>query len=327
MTPPKAVGLFSGGLDSLLAVHMLREQNINVQAVTFTSPFFTSEKAAASAKTCQIPLQTVDMTSALAALIKNPPHGFGKGANPCIDCHALMFRMAGQVMEDTRADFLFSGEVLGQRPMSQNSNSLDIVARGSGYAERILRPLSARKLPPTPMEESGIVDRSQLGDISGRNRKTQILLAEKYGIREYPGPAGGCMLTHREFGKKVFDLIQNGNYTHQDMERLRYGRHFRIGPGVKLVIGRNEQENSALEKLRGTDLVLYFDKIPGPVCLLSTPHDFEALEKSFKLAVFYSDSVIGEKVAVSVSQYGKRERRVFVTARDCRNLRQAHLIQ
>ena len=190
----KALGLFSGGLDSILAALVLRRQGIEVAGVTFVTPFFGAEKALKSAAPLAIPLIVRDIGAVHLEMLKNPRYGYGRNLNPCIDCHALMFRLAAAMMADGGFDFLFSGEVLGQRPMSQNLNSLKAVAKASGAGDRILRPLSARLLPVTAMEKEGRVDRNQLLDIQGRSRRRQEELANEWGVKVYPAPGGGCLL-------------------------------------------------------------------------------------------------------------------------------------
>jgi tRNA U34 2-thiouridine synthase MnmA/TrmU len=197
------VGLLSGGLDSILAICVLREQNIRIEAVAFITPFFGPGNAQKAVKMLNVPLHVVDITDVHLQMLKKPKHGYGSGMNPCIDCHALMFREAGKLMQQWGADFLFSGEVLGERPMSQNKQSLRVVARDSGFEEYIIRPLSAKLLPITKPEHEGKVDRERLLDIQGRSRKRQMELAKQYGITEYPEPAGGCRLTEPNFSKRL----------------------------------------------------------------------------------------------------------------------------
>ena len=188
------IGLFSGGLDSILAVRVLQEQNIHIEAVTFVTPFFGAEKAREAAARLSVSLHILDITEKHFEMLKNPRYGYGKNMNPCIDCHGLMFNQAGELMQKMGGHFLFSGEVLGERPMSQNKNSLNSVANLSGFANYILRPLSALLRPETKPEREGLVDRSMLLDIRGRSRKPQIELAARYGIIQYPEPQGAASL-------------------------------------------------------------------------------------------------------------------------------------
>jgi tRNA U34 2-thiouridine synthase MnmA/TrmU len=188
----RAVALFSGGLDSILAVQVVRLQGIDVQGVTFETPFFSARKARDAARQIDLPLRVVDFADEHLEMVKAPRYGYGKNMNPCIDCHALMLRKAGEIMEEMGAAFILTGEVLGQRPMSQGKQSLYVVAKNSGYLERVVRPLSALLLPETAPEREGKVDRERLLAIQGRGRKTQMQMAADMGITRYEAPAGGC---------------------------------------------------------------------------------------------------------------------------------------
>ena len=224
----RAIGLLSGGLDSRLAARLMTEQNIEVLGVAFVTPFFGSEKARQAAEQLKIPLQILDITQPHWAMLRQPRYGYGKGLNPCIDCHALMLREAGKLMETIGADFLFTGEVLGQRPFSQTRPSLRAVEKASGCLDVILRPLSARLLPETRPEREGLVDRSRLLDISGRSRKRQMALAENYGLNDYPAPAGGCLLTDPIFSRRLKELLAHSPEPElREIELLKTGRHFR----------------------------------------------------------------------------------------------------
>jgi len=204
----KGLGLLSGGLDSSLAALTLKRQGVEVSGISFATPFFGTGKARKAAEQMEIPLIVKDISDVHLEMLKNPVYGYGKNMNPCIDCHAMMFNLAGEIMRQEGFDFLFSGEVLGQRPMSQNITALHTVAKHSGCKGRILRPLSAKLLPITPMEEEGLVDREQLLDIQGRSRKRQEALAKEWGLKEYPSSGGGCLLTEKSFSGRLRDLIE-----------------------------------------------------------------------------------------------------------------------
>jgi hypothetical protein len=270
----RALGLCSGGLDSTLAALVLRGQGIHVEWVAFVTPFFSADKAQAAARATGIPLHVRDITADYMPLLKNPPVGFGKNMNPCMDCHALMFRKAGEMLRELGFNFLFSGEVLGQRPMSQNANALRYVEKHSGFDGLILRPLSAQRLPATDMETRGLVDRKQLLGLSGRSRKPQMALALQYGIRDYPAPAGGCLLTDPGYSKRLKDLLNHCApdafpRTHE-LHLLKYGRHMRLNPTTKIVIGRTQQDNEAMSACSDPlyDTVIKIKKYPGPLVIM-----------------------------------------------------------
>lgn len=303
----RALGVFSGGLDSMLAARLLTDQGVTVELVTFVTPFFGAERARASAATLRLPLQEVDFTAKYLPLLHAPPHGFGKGHNPCIDCHLLMLAEAGAIMLAQGFHFLFTGEVLGQRPMSQHRRALDLVARGSGLPDLVLRPLSARLLPPTRPEREGWVDRERLLDLSGRGRKRQIALAAQFGITDYPAPAGGCLLTDPGYAGRLKELLHHEeSVARQDLELLKWGRHFRLPQGPKVVVGRTHRENEALAALtRNADLVLKVLHLPGPLVLVPGGGDLEAARQAALLAAAYSDARPGMVVTVQAETGGE----------------------
>ncbi len=252
----KALALFSGGLDSILAVKVMLQQGIDVEAVNFTSPFFLRENPAAGcpseavrvAGKLGIPIKVIELGSDFLEMLKAPRHGYGSGMNPCIDCRIFFLRKAGEYMAECGADFIITGEVLGQRPMSQRKDAMRLVERECGLQGLLLRPLSARYLPPTIPEQEGWVDREGLLGISGRSRKEQMRLADEMGIKGYPIPSGGCLLTEPSFISRIRDIFDHAeDLTMREFSLLRVGRHFRIGPRTKVIIGRNEVENEVLE--------------------------------------------------------------------------------
>lgn len=265
--PVRAVALFSGGLDSQLAVCVVRAQGVEVHGVTFKSVFFGPGQAVRAARGLDLPLTVLDFNATIIELIQRPKHGLGAGMNPCIDCHAAMIRQAGRWMESNGFQFIITGEVAGERPMSQGRRTLALVARESGYGQFVLRPLSARLLPETEPERRGWVDRSKLLAIEGRSRKPQVRLALEFGLRDYPQPAGGCLLTDPGYGARLRDLLAHEGPDMRLMALLRRGRHFRIGP-VRLIVGRNESDNQALrEAALASDTVLELADIAGPTAL------------------------------------------------------------
>jgi len=286
----KALGLMSGGLDSTLAAMTLMRQGIEVTGISFVTPFFGAEKARKAAETLGHPLIIADISAIHLEMVKQPQYGYGRNMNPCIDCHAMMFRFAGEKMQEGGYDFLFSGEVLGQRPMSQNSTALKAVAKHSGFPERILRPLSARLLPPTTMEEKGLVDRDQLLDIQGRSRKRQQALAREWGLKELPATAGGCLLTEKGFSNQLRDLLNHDPAaTVTDVELLKIGRQFRLNSTTKLVVGRNREDNQALEGfLTESRLLLRCQNFSGPLGVLCGNADQPTLERAAAIVASYS---------------------------------------
>lgn len=247
----KALGLCSGGLDSILAGMILKNQGIHVTWVSFETPFFGGDKAEKASRQTGIPLIRRDITDIYMAMLRSPRLGYGKNMNPCRDCHSLMFRMAGEMMEEEGYDFLFSGEVLGQRPLSQTKQALRYVEKQSGFDGKILRPLSARALPETEVEREGLVDRSSLMDFSGRSRKPQIELARTMGITSYPAPAGGCLLTDANFSRRLKDLFDHEDQlASNDIHLLKFGRHIRLNEKVKIVVGRTRGDNQSILSLK-----------------------------------------------------------------------------
>ncbi|OGP71655.1 MAG: tRNA 4-thiouridine(8) synthase ThiI [Deltaproteobacteria bacterium RBG_13_58_19] len=298
----RGLGLLSGGLDSMLASLVLMSQGIEVVGVCFTSPFFGAAKAREAAAQLNIALREIDLSDKYLPLLYHPPHGWGRGHNPCIDCHILMLREAGALMLAEGFDFLFTGEVLGQRPMSQNRGSLNLVARESGFPELVLRPLSAKLLKPTQPELLGWVDRERLLDLSGRGRKRQMALAREYGISSYPAPAGGCLLTDPGYALRLKELLKHREtVSPRELELLKWGRHFRLPGGAKAIVGRTHRENEALMSLTAPeDLVLDLQNYPGPKVLLPGGASSEEIEEAAGLAAAYGDAPTGAEVAVVV---------------------------
>ena len=264
----RGLSLLSGGLDSQLAVRVLERAGAHVEGVTFSTPFFDCAAARKAAAALGIALHVVDFTDDEIALIENPPHGFGGAMNPCIDCHAAMIRRAGEMMTERGFDFVATGEVQGQRPMSQNRQSLGVVEKSSGLAGRLVRPLSAKLLEPTIPELEGRLDREMLLDISGRARDRQIALAAELGITDYPSPAGGCRLTEEGFCRKLRDLKDHEGLSNRRLvELLVVGRRFRLPDGSSVILGRNRDENAVLCAEKGT-VVVPEGGTPGPTALV-----------------------------------------------------------
>ncbi|RPI74727.1 MAG: tRNA 4-thiouridine(8) synthase ThiI [Desulfobacteraceae bacterium] len=305
----KALAVFSGGLDSMLAAAWVRSLGIAVQAVFFESPFFTSARAQRSARVLDLPFKVFPITTSLLEILKNPKHGFGGNMNPCIDCHALMIRRAGELLAAEEADFIITGEVLGQRPMSQNKQALRVVAAESGFGERVLRPLSAKLLPPTLPEEKGWIKKEDLLDIQGRSRKPQMALAQKMGIQDYPAPAGGCLLTDPIFALRLRDLFSSkSEFALYEIELLKSGRHFRLGPAVKLIVGRNKADNQAIEALAGVqDLMIKTVSVPGPTALMIGAATPAMEETAARITAAYSDLQAGQETAMRLTRSGDEQ--------------------
>jgi tRNA U34 2-thiouridine synthase MnmA/TrmU len=314
----RAIGLLSGGLDSMLAVCVLREQGVEVKGLAFTTPFFDAVRAERAASQLDVPLIVRDITEEHLEVVLHPRYGWGSGVNPCIDCHALMLKVAGRIMEEEGFDFLFTGEVLGQRPMSQTLPSLKLVARLSGYEGRILRPLSAKLLDETIPEREGKVDRERLLDLSGRGRKPQIALAEHYGITDYPAPAGGCILTDPIFSRRMKDLIKRvGEPTVHQIELLKVGRHLKLADRARIIVGRWEEENKLIEALfkpEEGDWLLVAESWPGPLALVAGGAEESLMAEAAAICLSYSDAPQGEPGIVVASTTGGT-RRIETSAR------------
>jgi len=291
----KGLSLMSGGLDSQLAVRVLERAGAEVEAVCFSTPFFNPKAAQEAASALGVKLHVVDFTDDEIALIEHPPHGFGGAMNPCIDCHATMVKRAGELMAKLGYDFVATGEVQGQRPMSQNKQSLGIVERSSGLVGRLVRPLSAKLLEPTIPEQEGMLDREKLLDISGRSRDRQIALAKVFGIVDYPSPAGGCKLTEDGFGRKLKDLLDHeGLKNRRLVELLLIGRHYRLPDGTGLVVGRDKTDNALIDAAADLGQVLRAEGKPGPhTLIIGGPKSEADLEMAKQVTRMYvKDSAI-----------------------------------
>ena len=265
----RGLSLMSGGLDSRLAVRVLQRAGADVEAVAFETPFFKADTARRAAQALGVKLHVVDFTDEEVALIENPPHGFGGAMNPCIDCHAAMIRRAGEMIRELGYDFVATGEVRGQRPMSQNAQSLLTVEKASGMRGRLVRPMSAKLLEPTIPEIEGILDREKLLDISGRSRDRQIALAAEFGITDYPSPAGGCKLTEEAFGRKLKDLKEHeGLKSRALLDLLVVGRRFRLPGGSSVILGRDAGENALLGKGSFAAVLKPTNGIVGPTAAI-----------------------------------------------------------
>lgn len=281
----KALALLSGGLDSILAVRLMQDQGIEVEAINFLTIFCTcthkgcQHAATKAAGELKIPLKIMNITEEYLDIVKNPKHGYGSNMNPCIDCRIFIFRKAKEYMDSISASFLVTGEVLGERPMSQRKEAILLIEKKASLKGLILRPLSAKLFEPTLAEKEGIVSREKLLDISGRSRKPQMTLAREFSITDYPCPAGGCLLTDPGFAKRMKDLLNHDALTLDNVRLLKFGRHFRLSNRTKLIVGRNEKDNEILESLAGNDdIVMRLRDHQGPVSILRGEFDNETIK-------------------------------------------------
>jgi len=310
MKEKTCIALFSGGLDSMIAVKLLQKQGINVIPVNFNiGVFFKKYIREGGELKYNKPLpkgmevKVVDITKDFLHMLKNPAHGYGKNMNPCIDCKILMMRKAKEMMEELGAGFVITGEVLGQRPMTQNSHSIKMIKNESGLEGYLLRPLSAKLMEPTEPEKLGWVDREQLLAIEGRNRKEQLRLAVEFEITDVmETPGGGCLLTDEHYAARLNDLIQHNKekeITEQDMFLLSAGRHFRKN-GIKFIIGRHQADNDKLEQVKEGAMTFEVMDVPGPLALTFDGPDEETKKDIAAIAARYTKLKDKEEVSVKI---------------------------
>jgi tRNA U34 2-thiouridine synthase MnmA/TrmU len=296
----QAIGLFSGGLDSTLAIRLIRDQGISVDALhvytTFEALHRQGETARADdvrqmAAQVGVALTSRDVSEDFLEMVRRPRFGYGSGINPCLDCRITMLRKAKARMDAVGAQFVFTGEVLGQRPMTQRRDTLRVVERESGLDGLLLRPLSAKLLSPTVPEQEGWVDRAHLLDLSGRSRKPQIELARQWGITDYPQPAGGCFLTDKTLARRIEDVLSHtGTLSKEDLILSKVGRHFRLSDSVKVIVGRWEAENDFLERYAEGRWTFEVVGVPGPIALAEGDLSPEAIREVAELVARYSDA-------------------------------------
>lgn len=263
----KVVHLYSGGLDSTIVMIILKEWQATVY------PLFVAHKFLSVKRLPEVPnLKTVDATREFIEIVKSPQHGYGKNFNPCIDCRIMMLRKAKEYLQEVKADFVTTGEVLDQRPMSQRVDAMMRIEREAGLVGLVVRPLSGGLLPTTIPEQKGLIDREDLLKLKGRSRKYALLMAAKHGLRDFFSPSGGCLLTDPGFSRRLADLMRNQNDMNEvQLELLKIGRHFRLAPDTKLVVGRNEEENKRMEDLVGDRYLLFVADTGSPNALLEGP--------------------------------------------------------
>jgi len=314
---PKVLVLLSGGLDSTLAVKAMLEQGLEVEAAMFSTPFCLCDKCYAESVVKKFGLNAhrIFLGQEYLDLVANPPHGYGSQMNPCIDCRILMMSKAKELASEIDAKCLVTGEVLDERPFSQTKRAMDIIEKKTGLEGKILRPLSAKLLPETEVEQKGVIDREKLFRIQGRRRLPQMDLAQEWGIKDYPCPSGGCLLTDPRFAEKLRDhLKHNETLRTDDVILLRLGRHFRID-GAKFVVGRNKKENERLLSLAIKRNLLYLEVVEymGPITLLERNSPDYLVEKAAQITVRYSDFKEATKIKVKVID-GENEKIVQTTA-------------
>jgi len=309
----KAIALLSGGLDSRLAIKVMQEQGIEVEALNYVTAFCrcTSNdscklEALKASEQLGVKIRVINNSREFLEVVKAPRHGYGSNMNPCIDCRIQMFKDAAHYMRKSGAKFMITGEVLGQRPMSQRREAMSLIDREAGLKGLILRPLSARFLEPTIPEKEGWVDREKLPAIKGRSRKEQFQLADLLQIKDYPCPAGGCLLTDPEFSHRLRELMDHSELTLNDVHLLKVGRHFRIDPGTKAIVGRNEKDNEKLfTRSREDDLLLEIPDVPGPRTLLRGAGTDENVSAAASLTVLYAHRAEPSPVQVKRGKAGE----------------------
>jgi tRNA-uridine 2-sulfurtransferase len=321
----KALALLSGGLDSTLAVKVMLDQGIAVEALNFTSPFCTctsknagcKSEAVRVAQEFGIPIKVMNKGVEYLEIVKNPRHGYGKGMNPCVDCRIFLLRKAREYMAESGADFVITGEVLGQRPMSQRRDTLRVIERESGLAGLLLRPLSAKHFEPTIPEKEGWIDREKLLAMHGRSRKEQMDLARELDVKNYPCPAGGCLLTELSFVSKIRDVFDHSDELNlRDFRLLKMGRHFRIGPRTKVLIGRNEAENEVLDNaVQQGEASIRWIGGGSPLGVVTGCQDEELLVAAAKLLLRYTKGEPGGECDVKVTVDGNE--RLIRVINDC----------
>ncbi|EIJ66255.1 thiamine biosynthesis protein [Candidatus Nitrosopumilus salaria BD31] len=312
----KVVALLSGGLDSQLAVRMMQEQGFEVSAVAIKTPFCDFDcgrgcgfEIRERADDLNVNLKTVYLGDEYIEMLKHPKHGIGAGFNPCVDCRTMMFDAAKKHMEEIGAEFIISGEVLGQRPMSQHLDSLRMIEKDSNLVGKIVRPLSAGLLPETDPEKEGLIKREDLGMIKGRTRRNQLDMAKKYGIENPPNAGGGCLLTEPQFGIKAKDLFEHiETPTINDIDLLKIGRHFRLDEETKFVVGRNKDENEMIKALAlPEDILLEAKDYVGPVSILRGKNAKSHIEFASSVTLRYSDTPESEEGIIVVKSDNSSE--------------------
>ncbi|HMA76187.1 MAG TPA: hypothetical protein VKO43_02640 [Candidatus Krumholzibacteriaceae bacterium] len=318
MKRPKGIGLVSGGLDSIIAVEIMKRENIDLVGLHIINGFdqetmrvrsdvttdekeWLREKKAGMSKLFGIDVKIKDVTGGFLKVMLAPKYGYGKNCNPCIDCKIFFLKEAAELMKEIGADFVFTGEVIGQRPMSQRKKAIDLIAARSGLEGFLLRPLSAKVMAETEVEKRGWVKRENLESIQGRSRKRQIALAAEFGVTDYPEPAGGCILTDPNYSRRLKDFLNHEKSARcgtEDIVLLSVGRHLRLNENLKIVVGRNQRENEYIEEKWNYGWLLFAADVPGPTVLVQGSSDRKELEKIASVTARYSDAKYSSEVEI-----------------------------
>ncbi len=305
----KALALFSGGLDSMLAIKLIADQGIEVIAIHIKTGFSgtkdISELMRQRASRAGASMEIIDVREEfIQKILFDPVYGYGKNFNPCIDCHGYMFKIAKGLMAKYDASFLITGEVVGQRPMSQRVDAMKQVSKLANDSQEklIVRPMSAKLMDITTPEEEGWIDREKLLAISGRSREEQMKMADAYGWEDYESPGGGCLLTEEHFSERIREFVAHDTLTVEEINLLKLGRHFRLPDGAKLVVGRNQEDNEGLQAIDSDKYIVVKLPIAGPFSLLSRDASAEDRALAAKLAMTYARSSANESYEVEIGE-------------------------
>jgi len=320
----KAIILLSGGLDSTLAADLMSRESLQLLAVNFKTPFCLCDRHSSNlgcgsnahrvADALGIDLKIISATKDFLDVLQKPKHGYGANMNPCIDCRILFFRKSKELMDEFGASFIVTGEVLGQRPMSQFRRQMDLIEKEAGLDGLVVRPLSAKLLPPTIPEKMGWISRERMLDISGRSRKPQMALAKDLGINDYPCAAGGCLLTDPEFANRIRDLINHDELDMQNINLLKSGRYFRLSQSAKLIVGRNENENKMLMMLaKNGDYIFGPTFINGPIAVGKGSFTPDHLDVACQIVARYCDREGQSYVEISYRRLPENDGKMIKT--------------
>jgi len=317
----KCFSLFSGGLDSMLTVLYMKKLGYEVIPVFFQTPFFSAEKALIAAENANIQIRVIDITADYIKMLQKPAYGFGKNMNPCIDCHGLMFRKAGEMMEAESVDFLISGEVLEQRPMSQRYDALNSVGKLSKVKDLLVRPLSQKLLADTLPIREGWVKKEEMLDIQGRGRQRQIKMAKEFGINHYQNPGGGCLLTDQSFSRRLKDLITYKMLSVNNIKLLKLGRHFRLNSNCKFIVGKNNSDNEKINQLADEGMIFQTVNQPGPLGLMLNSGEISnfEIEQAASILLRYSNKAAPEDV-VSYGNGSESDKQTKITKMEERSV-------